>query len=221
MTGVSSETRSSAACRSSSSGALRDRSTCSAPHRISARAPSLKALRLHQHPADVGVDEQRVGLGVRIAFLGPQRAALAAVLGVGDGVLIGDLALRQPLQADAQPRGVHHDEHRRQALFGLADQPAGGAVIVHDAGRIAVNAHLVLDRAAGNGVALAERAVLIDQEFGHDEQRDAFHIVRRAGDLGEDQVDDVLGQVVLARRDEDLGPGDRVAAVGLAARRGS
>ena len=68
-----------------------------------------------------------------------------------------------------------------EALFRLADQPTLGAVVVEDAGRIAVNAHLVLDRAAGNGVALAERAVVVDQELGHDEQRDAFHVVRRAG----------------------------------------
>ena len=42
-------------------------------------------------------------------------------------------------------------------------------------------------------VALAERAVVVHEELGHHEQRDAFHIVGRAGDLGEDQVDDVLG----------------------------
>ena len=144
-----------------------------------------------------------------------QRAALAAVLGVGDGVLVGDFALRQALQADAEARGVHHDEHRGEALLRLADQPALRAVIVHDAGRIAVDAHLVLDRAAADRVALAERAVVADHELRHDEQRDALHIVRRAGDLGEHQVDDVVGQVMLARRDEDLGAGDRVAAVGL------
>jgi hypothetical protein len=58
------------------------------------------------------VNEKSVGLGVGIAVLGPQRAALAAVLRVDDGVLISDLALRQALQADAEAGGVHHDEHR-------------------------------------------------------------------------------------------------------------
>ena len=105
------------------------------------------------------MDDDRVGLGVGLALLGAQRPALPAVLGVGDRVLIGDLALGQALQADAEPRRVHHDEHRREALFGLADQPAGGAVIVEHAGRIAVDAHLLLDRAAGDAVARAERAV--------------------------------------------------------------
>ena len=37
----------------------------------------------------------------------------------------------------------------------------------------------------------------------------------RAGDAGEDEVDDVLGEVVVAGGDEDLLAGDAVAAVGL------
>ena len=48
---------------------------------------------LHQHPADVGVDEQSVGLGVGIARFRVKGAALAVVLRVGDRVLIGDLGL--------------------------------------------------------------------------------------------------------------------------------
>ena len=175
----------------------------------------VERLALHQHPANVGVDEQGVGLGVGIARFGLQRAPLAAVLRVGDRILIGDLGLRETLQPDAEPGRVHHDEHRRQPLFGLADQIAGRPVVIHHAGRIAVDPHLMLDRAAGHRVALPDRAILADQELGHDEQRDALHIVGRAGDLGEDEVDDVVGQVVLARRDEDLGAGDRVAAVVL------
>ena len=62
-----------------------------------------------------------------------------------------------------------------------------------------MDAHLLFERAAGERVALAEAAVLIHQELRHHEQRNAFHIVGRAGDLGEDQVDDVFAKVVLAR----------------------
>ena len=135
-------------------------------------------------------------------------------LRVGGGVLIGDLALREALKADAEARGVHHDEHAGEALLRLADQPALRAVIVHDAGRVAWMP-IFFSRAPHDAVALAERAVLVHEELRHHEQRDAFHIVRRAGDLGEDQVDDVLRQVVLARRDENFGAGDRIAAVGV------
>ena len=72
-----------------------------APQDQRARA-LVEGAAFHQHAAHVGVDEEVVGLGVGIAVLGLERAALAAVLGVGDGVLIGDLALREALQADAR-----------------------------------------------------------------------------------------------------------------------
>ena len=89
------------------------------------------------------------------------------------------------------------------------------AVVVHHAGGVAVDAHLVLDRAAGDAVALAERAVRVDEELRHDEERDALGALRRALDAGEHEMDDVLGEVVLAGRDEDLGAGDRVGAVAV------
>ena len=130
----------------------------------------VERLALEQHAANVGMDEQSIGLGLGIALVGKQGATLAPVLGVSDRILIGDLALRQALQAHAQPRRIHHDEHRRETLLGLADQPAGRAVVIHDAGRIAVNPHLVLDRAAGERIARPDAAVVVDQELGHDEQ---------------------------------------------------
>ena len=120
---------------------------------------------------------------------------LARVIG---GVLVSHFALGQPLQPDAEPRRVHHDEHRLQALLALADEPALRAVVVHHAGRVAVDAHLLLERAARNGVALAERAVVVHEELGHDEEADPLDVVGRAGALGEDEVDDVLAKVVLA-----------------------
>ena len=66
--------------------------------------------------------------------------------------------------------------------------------------------------------ALADAAVRPDQELRHDEQGDAARALRRAFDARQDEVDDVLGEVVLAGRDEDLGAGDGVGAV--AVRRG-
>ncbi len=108
----------------------------------------------HQLAADVGVDDDRVGLLVRRLGTG-QRAALDALPGVGDGVLVGDLADRQALQADAEARLVHHHEHGLQAAILLADEEALRLVVVHDAGGVAVDAHLLLDGAAGDAVALA------------------------------------------------------------------
>ncbi len=56
--------------------------------------------------------------------------------------------------------------------------------------------HLTLLRCAGLAVGVRD-------ELGHDEQADAARAGRRALDPGQDQVDDVLGQVVLAARDPD------------------
>ena len=150
-----------------------------------------------------------------------ERAALQAFLGVERGVLIGDFRLREALHADAEPRLVHHREHGVEPAVLLAHQPAGGAVVIHHAGRIAVDAHLLLDRAAGDAVAFAERAVVLDRELRHHEQRDALGAGGRAFDARQHEVHDVLGEIVLAGGDENLGAGDLVAAVGLLHRLGA
>ena len=87
-----------------------------------------------------------IGSAGLLGILRPgERAALQALLRVGDGVLIGDLRLREALDADAEARLVHHHEHGVEAPVLLADEPALRAVVVHDAGGVAVDAHLVLD----------------------------------------------------------------------------
>ncbi|MNF82076.1 hypothetical protein D3C84_643740 [compost metagenome] len=73
----------------------------------------------------------------------------------------------------------------------------------------------MFDGAAADRVARAERAVGLDQELGHQEQRDAARAGRRVGQAGQHQVDDVGGEVLLAAGDEDLAAADRVAAVTL------
>ncbi len=105
--------------------------------------------------------------------------------------------------------------------MGLADQPALRVVEIHDAGRAGLDAHLVLDGAAGGTIAGTQRTVFLDQEFRHDEQADALDALGTVGDPGQHQMDDVLGQVMLARRDEDLGAGDLVGAVFLGNRLGA
>ena len=76
-------------------------------------------------------------------------------------------------------------------------------------------AHLVVEPGQDDVVALAQRAVLVHQELRHDEQRDALHAGRTAGDLGQHQVDDVLGQLVVAAGDPHLVAGQPVGAVVL------
>ena len=159
--------------------------------------------------------------GLSLNFAPAQRAALQALLGVGGGVLVGDLGDREPLQADREPRFVHHREHGVQATIFLGDQPAGCAIVVHHAGGVAVDAHLLFERAADHGVARAWRAVGLGDQLGHDEQRDAAGAFRRAFDARQHQMHDVLRQIVLAGGNENLGAGDLVAAISLLHRLGA
>src|SRR5262245_28045038 len=81
-----------------------------------------------------------------------QRSALQSILRIGCRVLIGDLGKREPLHADAESRTVHHREHCVDAAILLADQPTDCPVVVHHAGGIAMDPHLLFGRAAGNAV---------------------------------------------------------------------
>ena len=142
-----------------------------------------------------------------------QCTALPALASVADSVLVGDFSLGKSLQAHAEAGRVHHDEHGLEAFFALTDKPALRSIVVHDAGRIAVDAHLLLERAAGKAVALAQAAIFVDQKLRDHEQADALDGVGSIRTLCEHQVDDILAKVVLARGDEDLRAGDRVGAV--------
>ena len=82
-----------------------------------------------------------------------------------------------------------------------------------------MDAHLVFNGAAAHAVGRAGAAVLANLELGHHEQRDAAASFRGVGKAGQHQVHDVVGEVVLAGGDEDLGAIDAVAAVVL--RRGA
>ena len=78
-----------------------------------------------------------------------------------------------------------------------------------------MNTHLVLDRATGNGITCANRAVSVDRELRHDEQRNTFGALWRVRQAGQNDVDDVIGHVVFASGDKDLGAGHFVGAISL------
>ncbi|EWS64258.1 hypothetical protein Y695_02500 [Hydrogenophaga sp. T4] len=166
-----------------------------------------------QHAAHVGVHDDRIGRLV-LGLGAGQAAHLDAVLGVGQRVLVSHFSQTQRLVAHAQAGGVHHDEHGLHALVGLTHQGADGAVDHDLRGGVAVDAHLVLQAATVDAIALAERAVGLDVEFRHDEQAHALDAGRRVGQAGQHQVDDVVGHVVFTGADEDLVAGDLVGAVG-------
>jgi hypothetical protein len=71
----------------------------------------------------------------------------------------------------------------------------------------------VVQRVGEEIVAGPERTVVVDEEFRHQEQRDAAGSRRRIRQAGEHQMDDVVGGVVFAPGDEDLLAEDAVGAV--------
>ena len=129
-------------------------------------------LHVEQHAAHVGmIDDRRAR---RLT----DGAPLHARAGIVARLLIGALGNGDALDADIEPRVVHHREHIFEAAMGLADEIADRPAMVaegHDRGRAAVNAELVLDRGADEIVAGAERAVRAGEKFRHDEQRNALH----------------------------------------------
>ena len=128
---------------------------------------------------------------------------------------IGHRGRRDRLHPHHQARLVHHLEHVRDATVGLADEPAVTIAVLSEVERDARDTappHLV-ERAravhvVGHQLAALE-ALLRDRE-----ERDALDAEGRAIDPGEREVHDVLGQVLIAARDEDLVAPDQVVPVG-------
>jgi hypothetical protein len=186
--------------------------TPAADVRQRARRLGLRA-HAHQHAAHVRVMDD----GDRAARAG-QVARLHAVLCVAHRLLVRALGQADALHADAEARRVHHDEHVFEAAVFLADQRADRAAVIAELqhrGRAGLDAELVFDRHAMRVVARAQRTVGVDQELRHDEQRDALHARRRVRRARQHEVDDVLGHVVFAVGDEDLGAEDLIGAVAL------
>ena len=77
----------------------------------------------------------------------------------------------------------------------------------------AATAQLVVDAGERDVVALADRAVVGDEPLRHDEERDAPRSGRRVGQLGQDEVDDVVAHLVVAAGDPHLAAEDPVGAV--------
>ena len=177
-------------------------------------APFGEGAHGQQHAPHIAVVDDRVG-GFVPQLRAHGGAALQALVGVAGSRLVRRLGTADALDADRQAFIVHHGEHGRQALVRGAHQITRGCVEIHHAGGRRLDTHLVFDRAAVGSIALAQPAIGVNQELGHQEQRDALGTGGRIGQLGQHQVDDVLGQVLLAAGDEDLAAGDAVAAVGL------
>ena len=148
--------------------------------------------------------------------LDTQFGTLDAIPGISHGTLVGALGIAQALQADVEAGSVHHDEHVLQAAILLADQGADGTAVVAEGQhrrRAAVDAELVLDRYAIHVVALARRAVGLEQELGHDEQGNPLDTFRCIRCPGQHEMDNVVRHVVLTPGDENLLAENPVGAI--------
>jgi hypothetical protein len=121
----------------------------------------------------------------------------------------------EALNAHAQACFVHHHEHRVEPAIFFTEEPACGAAIVHHAGGVTVDAHLLFNRAAADGIACAQRTVVLHQELRNQEQRDPFGSRRRAFDASKHEVNNIFRQIVFAGRDENFGAAYLVAAIRL------
>jgi len=165
-------------------------------------------------------DGHRLGIGVLHL---PDRGALDPLLGILDGVLQGRGGVAQRLHSDFQTGLVHHVEHDPHAFPLLAQQFADALALVAEvqgAGGGTLDPHLVLHVPGLDVVRLAEAAVVVDLVLGNDEDGDAARPRRIAFDPRQNGMDDVRGQIMIARGDEALRPRDEELAVGKALRRG-
>jgi len=145
--------------------------------------------------------------------------ALRPVFGIVERSVITGHTQHGGGHADGNARFIHHVEHAAQAFVRLADEVADGATRaahrvlafaeVQQRVRDAAVAELVVQARQRHVVALAgQLAVGADEFFRHDEERDTFRardrFPIRPGDLREHEVDDVLGQLLVAVRDPHL-----------------
>jgi hypothetical protein len=103
---------------------------------------------------------------------------------------------------------VEHHEHRLHALVGLAHHIAGRRFESHLTGGRGVHAHFVCE--AGT-MEVVLGTVLV--EFRNDECTQAVGPLGGVGESGEHEMQDVVGQIVLATSDPNFVAVDRVGAV--------
>ena len=167
-----------------------------------------------QHAAYVRVNNDRVGRAVRI-FRAGQGAHGETLFGITQATLETGFGMGNTLNRSTQTGKVHKGEHAVQPTVLRADQVTGGAIKIHHAGSRCLDAHLVLNRAALDRVTCAQRAIRIDHHFRHDKQGNTLGAFRCTRQTGQYDMDDVVGHVVLAGGDKDLGAVQLVAAIGL------
>ena len=127
------------------------------------------------------------------------------------------------LGTDQHPGVLDDHEHLPDAVVHVPDQGAHRRAVRAEgqlAGGGDLQAHLVLDAGDLHPVPLAEVAVGVHQVLGHEKHGQALGARAMALRPGQHQMEDVLGQVVLAAGDEPLDALDVPGSVRLRHRAG-
>ena len=128
-------------------------------------------------------------------------AALRALPGIAQAFSVARQPQTGRAEADTNARFVHHVEHVGQPLSRFPDQLAFAAVVLTECedgvGGAAV-AHFMVQADQPYVVGGADLSGRIGAPLGHDEDRDALGACRCAFDAGEDEVDDVVAEFVIA-----------------------
>jgi hypothetical protein len=135
----------------------------------------------------------------RRGVLRGERPALRARLGIGACLVIRDRRGGYAVDADHDPRLVHHLEHVVDPAVRLPDQPPVTVAALAEREREAGQASPadLVDHACDAHVVVDE-ATIDDPPFGYTEERDALDACRRTVDAREGHVDDVVGDVVIS-----------------------
>ena len=117
------------------------------------------------------------------------------------------------LLGNTEARLVDKGKHAGHAFVRSTNQIAFGAVKVHYASGVAVNAHFLFDGTSAHTIGFAFVAIGVHLELRHDKQGDAFNTLWRIGQACQHDVHHIVSQIVVARGDKYLTAGDAVGAV--------
>jgi hypothetical protein len=166
----------------------------------------------NEHAAHVGMVDDRHPGGVGVFHLADIHP-LNSFLGVFQGIQVSQVPQGESLQAHAQAGFIHHLEHELNPLALLPQDVAVAFPFIPEVqggGRRAFQPHLVFDAAAIDIVGFSQGAVRVDADLGDDEEAQALDSRGSVFRAGQDGVDDIGRQVVVARGDEDLRALDQI-----------
>ena len=146
-----------------------------------------------QHPPHIRMFDDHDLAGVGIALVGV--AALWALRRIGQRMSVPGIGHGHGSQADLEAGFVHHVKHLRETAIRLTDELTDAVTAfakIQQAVDDPALPHLVV-QAGEYDVIVFVPAAAVCAQARNEEQRDAFYTLRRIGQFGQYEVNDVLG----------------------------